>query len=175
MSDLNGRRIAFLATNGYEPSELYSPWDTVVQNGAEAVLVSSESGQISGGDHSQKVDVDVAEARAKDFDALVLPGGTKNADQLRMNNAAVEFTRAFFDEDKPVASICHAAWMLAEADVLKGRNMTSYPSLQTDLRNAGATWADEELVVDGNLITSRSPKDLPAFNEAIVNKLVEEE
>src|SRR5699024_10188970 len=174
MSDLKGRRIAFLATNGYEPSELYSPWDTVVQNGAEAVLVSSESGQISGGDHSQEVDIDLTEANAKDFDALVLPGGTKKADQLRMNNAAVEFTKAFFDADNPVASICHAAWMLAEADVLKGRNMTSYPSLQTDLRNAGVTWPDEELVVDGNLITSRSTKDLPAFNEAIINKFVEE-
>ena len=174
MSDLKSRRIAFLVTNGYEPSELYSPWDTVTEQGGEAVLVSPESGEVSGGDHSQKVDLDVAEARAEDFDALVLPGGTKNADQIRMNQDAVKFTRAFFDVNKPVASICHAAWILAEADVVKGRNMTSYPSLQTDLRNAGANWSDEELVVDGNLITSRTPKDLPAFNEAIVNKLTEE-
>lgn len=174
MSDLKGRRIAFLVTNGYEPSELYSPWDTVVENGGEAVLVSPETDQVSGGDHSQKVDLSVTDARADAFDALVLPGGTKNADQLRMNNAAVQFTKAFFDAGKTVASICHAAWMLAEADVVKDRNMTSYPSLQTDLRNAGANWSDEELVVDGNLITSRTPDDLPAFNEAIVNKLTEE-
>lgn len=175
MSDLKGRRIAFLVTSGYEPSELYSPWDTVVDQGAEAVLVSPESGEVSSGEHSQTVDLDVAEANADDFDGLVLPGGTKNADQIRMNEDAVNFTRAFFDADKTVASICHAAWILTEADVLKGRNMTSFPSLQTDLRNAGANWADEELVVDGNLITSRTPKDLPAFNEAIVNKLVEKE
>ncbi|HEY4558487.1 MAG TPA: type 1 glutamine amidotransferase domain-containing protein [Enteractinococcus sp.] len=174
MSDLKGRRIAFLLTNGYEPSELYSPWDAVIEQGAEAVLVSPESEEVSGGDHSQKVDLNVAEAKADDFDALVLPGGTKNADQLRMNQDAVNFTRAFFDSNKTVASICHAAWILTEADVVKDRNMTSYPSLQTDLRNAGANWSDEELVVDGNLITSRSPKDLPAFNEAIINKLSEE-
>lgn len=174
MSDLQGRRIAFLVTNGYEPSELYSPWDTVTEQGAEAVLVSPESGEVSSGDHAQKVDLDVTEANADDFDGLVLPGGTKNADQIRMNKDAVNFTRAFFDADKPVASICHAAWMLAEADVLKGRHMTSYPSLQTDLRNAGASWSDEELVVDGNLITSRTPKDLPAFNEAIINKFSEQ-
>lgn len=173
MSDLQGRRVAFLVTNGYEPSELYSPWDTVVENGGEAVLISPESEEVSGGDHSQKVDLNIADANADDYDALVLPGGTKNADQLRMNQDAVKFTKAFFDADKTVASICHAAWMLAEADVVKDRNMTSYPSLQTDLRNAGANWSDEELVVDGNLITSRTPKDLPAFNEAIVNKLTE--
>lgn len=173
MSDLQGRRVAFLVTNGYEPSELYSPWDTVVENGGEAVLVSPESDEVSGKDHSQKVDLNVADANADEFDALVLPGGTKNADQLRMNKDAVKFTKAFFDANKTVASICHAAWMLAEADVAQGRNMTSYPSLQTDLRNAGAHWSDEELVVDGNLITSRTPKDLPAFNEAIVNKLTE--
>lgn len=174
MSDLKGRRIAFLVTNGYEPSELYSPWDTIVEQGAEAILVSPAAGEVSGGDHSQKVDLDVAQARAEDFDGLVLPGGTKNADQIRMNKDAVNFTRSFFDTDKPVASICHAAWILAEADVVKDRNMTSYPSLQTDLRNAGANWADEELVVDGNLITSRTPNDLPAFNEAIINKFSEE-
>src|SRR5699024_5476352 len=151
MSDLKGRRIAFLATIGYEPSELYSPWDTVVQNEAEAVLVSSESGQISGGEHSQEVDIDLTEANAKDFDALFRPGSTNNADHLSMNKAAVEFTRASFVVDKPVASICHASCMLADSDVLKGRNMTRYPSLQTDSRNAGATWSDEDLVVDGNL------------------------
>ncbi|HEY4534648.1 MAG TPA: type 1 glutamine amidotransferase domain-containing protein [Enteractinococcus sp.] len=173
MSDLQGRRVAFLVTNGYEPSELYSPWDTVVEHGGEAVLISPEDGEVSGGDHSQKVDQNAADAKAEEFDALVLPGGTKNADQLRMNQDAVAFTKAFFDAEKTVASICHAAWILTEADVLKGRNMTSYPSLQTDLRNAGANWSDEELVVDGNLITSRTPKDLPAFNEAIVNKLTE--
>lgn len=169
MSDLKGRRIAFLITNGYEPSELSSPWGTVTEQGAEAVLVSPETDQVSSGNHSQNVDLDIAEAKVDDFDGLVLPGGTKNADCIRMNSDAVNFTRAFFDADKPVASICHAAWILTEADVVQDRNMTSYPSLQTDLRNAGAHWTDEELVVDGNLITSRTPKDLPAFNEAIVN------
>src|SRR5699024_1099619 len=134
---------------------------------------SPESPEVSSGDHSQAVDLDIAEADAEAVDGLVLPGGTKNADQIRMNKDAVDFTRAFFDANKTVASICHAAWILAEADVLKDRNMTSYPSLQTDLRNAGANWADEELVVDGNLITSRTPKDLPAFNEAIINKFIE--
>ncbi|GAA4481229.1 type 1 glutamine amidotransferase domain-containing protein [Enteractinococcus fodinae] len=174
MSDIQGRRIAFLVTNGYEPSELTSPWDTVTDQGGEAVLVSPESDKVSSGDHSQKVDLHVAEAKAEDFDALVLPGGTKNADKIRMDQDSVNFTRAFFDANKTVASICHAAWILTEADVVKDRNMTSYPSLQTDLRNAGANWSDEELVVDGNLITSRTPDDLPAFNEAIINKLTEE-
>ena len=174
MSDIQGRRIAFLVTNGYEPSELSSPWDTVTQQGGEAVLVSPESDKVSSGDHSQKVDLQVAEAKAEDFDALVLPGGTKNADKIRMDQDAVNFTRAFFDANKTVASICHPAWILTETDVVRGRNMTSYPSLQTDLRNAGANWSDEELVVDGNLITSRTPDDPPAFNVAIVNKLTEE-
>lgn len=171
MSALQGQRVAFLVTNGYEPSELSSPWDTVVGNGGEAILISPQTGQVTGGDHTQTVDLLVGEARAEDFDALVLPGGTKNADQLRMDQDAVKFTKAFFDAEKTVASICHAAWILTEADVLKDRHLTSYPSLQTDLRNAGATWTDEELVVDGNLITSRTPKDLPAFNKAIVSKL----
>lgn len=174
MSALQGRRVAFLVTNGYEPSELYSPWDAVVEHGAEAILVSPETGTVSGGDHTQRVDLQVAQASAADFDALVLPGGTKNADQLRMNQDAVKFTKDFFDADKTVASICHAAWILTDADVLKDRHLTSYPSLQTDLRNAGATWTDEELVVDGNLITSRTPKDLPVFNDAIVKKLTGE-
>lgn len=174
MSDLQGRRIAFLLTSGYEPSELTSPWETVTEQGAEAVLVSPESDEVSAEDHSQKVDLNVSDAKADDFDALVLPGGTKNADKIRMDQDSVDFTRDFFDANKTVASICHAAWILTEADVVKDRNMTSFPSLQTDLRNAGANWSDEELVVDGNLITSRGPDDLPAFNEAIVNKLTEE-
>lgn len=171
MSNMNGLRVAFLVTNGYEPSELSSPWDNVIQQGGEAVLVSPESGEVNSGDHSQPVDLDVAEAKAEDFDALVLPGGTKNSDQIRMNGDAVTFTRSFFEANKTVASICHAAWILTDADVLKGRKLTSYPSLQTDLRNAGAQWSDEEVVIDGNLITSRTPADLPAFNQAITDKL----
>lgn len=173
MSALQGRRVAFLVTNGYEPSELTSPWDTVVQAGGEAILVSPEAEEVSSKGHSQAVDLQVADAKAEAFDALVLPGGTKNADQIRMDQDSVKFTKAFFDANKTVASICHAAWILTEADVLQGRKMTSYPSLQTDLRNAGAQWTDEELVVDGNLITSRTPKDLPVFNEAIVNTLAQ--
>lgn len=166
---LTGQRVAFLTTDGYEDSELTSPWEAVTEAGATAKLVAPESGEVTGKKgHTQSVDLVSKDASANDFDALVLPGGVVNADHLRMDEAAVSFARSFFEQGKPVGVICHGAWILTDADVLRGRTITSYPSLQTDLRNAGATWVDEEVVVDEGLVSSRTPKDLPAFNEKLV-------
>ena len=168
---LEGKTIAFLLTDGYEDSELTSPWNAVTEAGATARLVAPKGGTVEGKkEHTQQVDVQAGSASADDFDALVLPGGTGNADQLRMDADAVALTRAMVEAGKPVAVICHGAWILTEVDGVKGRRMTSYPSLQTDLRNAGATWVDEEVVVDpaGPLVSSRTPQDLPAFNRELV-------
>jgi protease I len=177
MSDqkLQGKRIAFLATEGVEQVELTDPWQAVEQAGATPDLVSLESGHVQAFNHLDKgdsfpVDKTVSEADAGDYDGLVLPGGVANPDHLRMDEDAVAFVRAFFTAGKPVAVICHGPWTLIEADVVRGRTLTSWPSLQTDLRNAGATWVDEEVVVDGGLVSSRNPDDLPAF----CSKLVEE-
>lgn len=170
MARLDGKKIAFLATDGYEDSELTSPWNTVTQAGASAHLIAPSSGSIEGKKgHSQQVDVPVGSASAADYDALVLPGGTGNADHLRMDSDAVAFVRELVNAGKPVAVICHGAWILTDADVLAGRRMTSFPSLKTDLRNAGATWVDEEVVVDSWLVSSRTPADLAAFNRELVN------
>ena len=173
---LTGKRVAFLATDGYEDSELTSPWQAVTDAGATAVLVSPASGSIEGKNgHRQQVELSSSDADAADFDALVLPGGVVNADKLRMDEASVAFAKAFFAQHKPVGAICHAAWTLVEGDVVRGRALTSYPSLQTDLRNAGATWVDQELKrCPANgwvLITSRDPDDLDAFGAAIVAEL----
>jgi protease I len=168
-STLSGRRVAFLvAGEGVEQVELTDPWDAVRDAGGEPVLVSPESGKIQAFNHLDKadtfpVDQTVADADPENFAGLVLPGGVANPDALRMDEDAVEFVKAFFEADKPVAAICHAPWVLVEADVVRGKRLTSWPSLQTDLRNAGAEWVDEEVVVDGNLVTSRKPDDLPAF------------
>jgi protease I len=168
-SPLTGRKIAFLvAAEGIEQVELTDPWDAVVQAGGEPVLVSPKGGSVQAFNHLDKadsfdVDQTVSDADPESFAGLVLPGGVANPDALRMDEDAVEFVKAFFEADKPVAAICHAPWILAEADVVKGKRITSWPSLQTDLRNAGAEWVDEEVVVDGNLVTSRKPDDLPAF------------
>lgn len=176
MAELSGKRVAFLLTNGYEDSELTSPWQAVTEAGAEAVLVSPADGEVSGKNgHSQPVDLPVADAASGDFDALVLPGGVVNADHLRMDGPSVEFARSFFAEHKPVSVICHGAWVLVEADVVRDRRMTSYPSLKTDLRNAGAEWVDEEVVVDAGLVSSRTPDDLPAFNAKTVEEIAEGE
>ena len=176
MSTLDGKKIAFLATDGFEDSELTSPWQAVSDAGATVVLVAPESGEITGKNgHSQKVDVVTSDAEADEYDALVLPGGVVNADNLRLDANAVDFTRAFFEQHKPVGAICHAAWILAEADVLSGRTLTSFPSLRTDLVNAGATWVDEEVVVDQGLVSSRTPDDLPAFNAKVVEEIEEGE
>jgi protease I len=174
MPDLSGKKIAFaVAQEGIEQVELTSPWEAVKDAGGEPVLVSVEQGQVQAFNHLDKgetfdVDVTFADADPDTYDGLVLPGGVANPDALRTDEDAVAFVRAFFDSDKPVAAICHAPWSLVEADVVRGRTLTSWPSLRTDLRNAGAEWKDEEVVVDGNLVTSRKPDDLPAFNEAAI-------
>lgn len=171
-TDLAGTRVAFLLTNGFEDSELTSPWRAVTEAGGTAVLVSPAAGAIVGKKgHTQPVDVNVADADADGYDGLVLPGGVVNADHLRMDANAVAFTKAFFDRGKPVAAICHAPWILIEAGAAPGRRLTSYPSLTTDLQNAGATWVDEQVVVDQGLVTSRTPADLPAFNAETLTAL----
>ncbi|KRC49106.1 glutamine amidotransferase [Nocardioides sp. Root79] len=169
--------MAFLvAGEGIERVELDDPWKAVVDAGHEAVLVSPEDGSVQTFDHLDKadtraVDVTVSDADAGDFDALVLPGGVANPDALRTDDGAVALVRSFMEQGKPVAAICHAPWTLIEADVVRDRRLTSWPSLQTDLRNAGATWVDERVVTDGNLITSRKPDDLPAFIASLVEAL----
>ncbi|MBB3085008.1 type 1 glutamine amidotransferase domain-containing protein [Geodermatophilus sabuli] len=168
-------RVAVLATDGVEQVELERPWQALEEAGAEPELVSLETGQITAYDHIDKagtkqVDLDVSSADPDDYAALVLPGGVVNGDFIRADADAVAFVKAFFEAGKPVAAICHAPWVLAEADVVRGRRMTSWPSLQTDLRNAGAKWVDEEVVVDGNLVTSRKPDDLDAFTAAMVEQ-----
>lgn len=174
MSHLTGKTVAFLATDGFEDSELTSPWQAVIEHGATAVLVSPETGTITGKNgHEAPVDEAVSGADAGRFDALVLPGGVANGDKIRMDTDAVRFAKAFFEQGKPVGVICHGGWILTDADVVRGRTMTSYPSLRTDLRNAGATWVDEEVVTDQGLVSSRVPDDLPAFNAKLVEEIAE--
>jgi protease I len=173
--ELDGMRVAVLATDGVEQVELERPWQALEEAGAEPELVSLDGGTITAFQHIDKgdekrVDTTVALADPEDYAALVLPGGVVNGDFVRADADAVAFVKAFFDADKPVAAICHAPWVLAEADVVRGRRLTSWPSLRTDLTNAGATWVDEEVVVDGNLVTSRNPDDLDAFGAAIVEQ-----
>jgi deglycase len=171
---LSGKTIAFVvAPEGVEQVELTEPWKAVQSAGGTPQLVSTQSGQVQGFNHLDKgdtfdVDVTVDEADVSTFDGLILPGGVANPDALRLDKGAVEFIKAFFDAQKPVAAICHAPWTLIEADVVRDRTLTSWPSLQTDLRNAGATWVDEEVVEDANLVTSRKPDDLPAFCDRLV-------
>ena len=168
------KRIAFLtASEGIEAVELTEPWDAVTGAGHTAELLSPESGEVQLFNHLDKaetrtVDTTVADASVDDYDALVLPGGVANPDALRMDEDAVSFIRDFVQSGKVVAAICHAPWTLIEADVVRGRRVTSWPSLQTDLRNAGAEWVDKQVVVDGNLITSRNPHDLPAFSSQLL-------
>jgi len=174
MSHLTGKRVAFLLTDGFEDSELTSPWQAVTEAGATATLVAPADFTVTGKNgHEQEVDTSVSDADPGDFDALVLPGGVVNADHLRTDDGAVAFARAFFEQHKPVGVICHGAWILIEAGVVDGRTITSYPSLKTDLRNAGANWVDEEVVVDGGLVSSRTPDDLPAFNAKVVEEIAE--
>ena len=169
MADVKTRKIAVLATNGFEQAELTEPVKALRAAGATVQVVSPEAGEIQGMKHDQKgdktkVDLELSKARAADFDGLVLPGGVANPDTLRINPAAVTFIKSFVTAGKPIAAICHGPWTLIEAGAVKGKKMTSWPSLHTDLQNAGANWVDEEVVVDGNLVTSRKPDDLPAFN-----------
>jgi protease I len=175
---LQGKRIAFIATDMVEQVELTEPWKAVIDEGATAELVSLEEGEIQGFDHYDKadtfkVDRTVEEARADDYDALVVPGGVGNPDTLRMDENAVAFVRAFFEQGKPAGVICHGPWMLVETGVVRGRTVTSWPSLRTDIRNAGGNWIDREVVVDDGLVTSRKPADLPAFNAKIVEEFSE--
>ena len=171
--ELDGKRVAFLFTEGVEQVELTEPLDAIRKAGAEGELISLEKGEVEMWKHfdkGDKIEADraVSDADSSDFDALVLPGGVANPDQLRGDDDAVAFVRSFFDQDKPVGVICHGPWMLVEADVAKGRTATSWPSVRTDLQNAGANWVDEEVCVDDGLVTSRKPDDLPAFCSAIV-------
>lgn len=171
-----GRRVAILATDGFEQSELVEPRRQLEDAGFQVDVVSPRSGQIRGWDgkdwgDSVEVDVVLSHARADDYDALVLPGGVINPDTLRTEHAAVDFVRAFDHARKPLAAICHGPWLLAEAGVAKGRNVTSYKSIRTDLENAGGAWKDEEVVRDGHVITSRRPGDLPAFTRAVIDAL----
>lgn len=178
MMDLSKRKIAILATDGYEQSELTEPRNRLRHAGAIVDVVSVKSGSIRGwkvrdwGD-SVPVNKMVEDARVSDYDALVLPGGQINPDILRTNERAVKLVRAFVDSGKPVAAICHGPWMLVEADALRGRRVTSYHSIRTDVRNAGGDWVDEPVVVDGNLITSRRPDDLPAFIDKLTEAVVQ--
>jgi len=176
--ELQGRKIAFLATDGVEQIEYTDPRKAVEAAGATADLVALEPGEIQGFNHLDRgdrfpVDKAVAEASAGDYDGLVLPGGVANPDALRADKDAVQFVRSFFEAGKPVASICHGAWTLVEADVVRGRTLTSWPSIRTDIRNAGGTWVDEEVHTDRGLVTSRKPDDLPAFNAKIVEEFAE--
>lgn len=167
---VSGQTIAFLvSTEGIEQAELTGPWEAVKEAGGTPVLLSTESGEVQAFNHLDKADtfgVDkvVDDVSVDDFDGLVLPGGAPNGDLLRTFESAVSFVRGFVESGKPTAVICHAPWVLVEADVVRGKQVTSWPSLQTDLRNAGAEWVDQEVVVDGNLVTSRQPDDIPAFN-----------
>jgi protease I len=175
---LNGKRIAFLATDGVEQVELTEPWKAVEQAGGTPELVSLAGGEIQGFEHFDKrdrfrVDEPVADADASDYDALVLPGGVINPDILRTDRDAMGFVRAFFEQGKPVGAICHGPWSLVEAGVVEGRTVTSWPSLKADIENAGGSWVDEEIVVDRGLFTSRKPDDLPAFCAKLVEEVAE--
>lgn len=167
-STLNGKRIAFLATDGFEQIELTRPWEEIKAAGATVELIAPKAGKVQGMKHFEKgdmfaVDKTLGTVKAADYDGLVLPGGVANPDALRMDEKAITFIRDFFKDAKPVAAICHGPWTLIEAGVLKGRTVTSWPSLKTDIINAGGTWVDEEVHVDRGLITSRKPDDLDAF------------
>jgi protease I len=170
---LRNKRVAILVADGFEQVELTEPRKALDEAGAQTKIVSTSSDQVQGWKHFDKadhfkVDMPLQSADAKDFDALVLPGGVANPDQLRVNPKAVAFVKAFFDSGKPVAVICHGPWTLIDAGVLKGRRITSWPSLRADLTNAGAKWTDEEVVVDEGLVSSRKPQDLPAFNREML-------
>lgn len=179
MPDLKNARVLMLATNGFENDELFKPRQALLDAGAKVTLASIKTDPIQGEKDGEKADtitpdIVLGDVDTEEFDALVLPGGVGNPDKLRMEARAVEIVEEFMDDDKIVAAICHGPWLLVEADVVDGRKTTSWPSIRTDLSNAGANVVDEEVVVDGNLITSRKPDDLPAFNQAIIDALAEE-
>jgi protease I len=177
--NIDGKKVAFLVANeGVEQVELTRPWDAISEAGAETVLIAPEAGEVQAFEHLDKADtfeatVAVGDADPGDYHALVLPGGVANPDQLRTVDEAVAFVRRFFDDGKPVAAICHAPWTLVEADVVRDRTLTSWPSLKTDIRNAGGNWVDEEVHVDSGLVTSRKPDDLDAFCAKAIEEIAE--
>jgi protease I len=179
MSDsLTNKRVAILATDGVEQVELLEPRKALNQAGAKTDVISPKAGNIKGWNHTDwgqqiPVDVELNSADPEQYDALLLPGGVMNPDYLRQNKDAVKFVKAFFEAHKPVAAICHGPWMLVEADVVRGRKLTSWPSLQTDIRNAGGQWTDEQVVTDQGLVTSRKPDDIPAFNKKLIEEFAE--
>ena len=176
--ELTGKKVAFLATDMVEQVELTEPWKALEKAGAELELVSIKAGEIQGFNHYDKadkfkVDKTVEETSASEYDALVIPGGVGNPDTMRMDENAVEFVHDFFEQGKPVGAICHAPWMLIEAGVVRDRTLTSFPSLTTDIRNAGGNRVDQEVVVEDGLVTSRGPDDLPAFNAKLIEEFAE--
>src|SRR5947209_7731863 len=176
--ELKGKRVAFLFTEGAEQPEVTQPLEAVRGAGAKVDIVSLDKGEVEMWKHFDKgdkitADHAVSDVNASDYDGLVLPGGVANPDQLRADEDAVRFVRDFFEQHKPVAAICHGPWILVDAEVLKGRKVTSWPSLKNDLRNAGAKWVDEEVVVDNGLVTSRKPDDIPAFNSKVIEEIAE--
>ncbi|HJT81379.1 MAG TPA: type 1 glutamine amidotransferase domain-containing protein [Chthoniobacterales bacterium] len=179
MSDkLSGKKVAILVADGFEQVEMTKPRAALQDAGAQTQIISVKAGQIQGMHHADKgdkfdVDLTLDEARPDDFDALMIPGGLMNPDTLRSTPAALDFTRHFFEEGKPVAAICHGPWVLIDAGVVRGRRLTSWPAIKTDVRNAGAIWVDEEVVVDNGLVTSRKPDDIPAFNDKMIEEFCE--
>jgi deglycase len=177
-TNLEGKTVAIIATDMVEQVELVEPRKALDEAGATTHLISMKPGAIQGFNHfdkadKHKVDKTIDSVKAKDYDALMIPGGVGNPDRMRMDERMVKFTREFFDQNKPVAVICHGPWMLVEADVVRDREVTSWPSLRTDIRNAGGSWVDEPVVVDNGLVTSRKPDDIPAFNEKMLEEFAE--
>jgi protease I len=175
---LQNKKVAILVEQGFEKVELTDPRQALEEAGAQTHIISPREGKVKSWEHTDwgeefPVDVQLEQANADDYDALLLPGGVMNPDKLRRNPKAQQFVRAFFESGKPVAAICHAPWMLIDAGVTKGRTLTSYPSLQNDLKNAGASWVDQEVVVDNGLVTSRNPDDIPAFNRKMIEEIGE--
>jgi protease I len=175
---LKGKRVAALATHGFEQDELLKPRAALQEAGAIVDVISPDTGKIRGWHHTKwgeevAIDRSLSQANAQDYDALLLPGGVMNPDRLRMNPQAVQFVKRFFDDGKPIAVICHGPWTLVEANVVRGLTMTSWPSLKTDLTNAGARWVDQEVVVDRGIVSSRKPDDIPAFNRKMIEEFVE--
>jgi protease I len=178
LGPLSGKKVAILVADGFEQVEMTKPREALHEAGAETKIVSPSSGKIQGMNHADKgdkfdVDIELKDARPDEFDALMIPGGLMNPDQLRSTQEAIDFTRHFFENGKPVAAICHAPWVLIDAGVARGRTLTSWPAIKTDLRNAGANWVDKEVVVDNGLVTSRRPDDIPAFNKKMIEEFGE--
>ncbi len=178
MGKLDGKKVAILVADGFEQVEMTKPREALQEAGAETTIVSPAKGKVQGMNHAEKgdefeVDLALDSARPGDFDALLIPGGLMNPDELRSTPKALEFTKHFFKTGKPVAAICHAAWVLIDAELVKGRTLTSWPAIQTDVKNAGGNWVDEEVVVDNGLVTSRKPDDIPAFNRKMIEEFGE--